>query len=111
MFCGCRTYRLQKELFPEAGLVVDQIDKDEADGLLPAHRHSQTSRESINHDDRSEDEFGEDRPDVAQNDRVFNLHGQGKPIAELDDSMNNMTNTKSGPQGSGQVDTKNMWEY
>ena len=26
-----------------------------------------------------------DRPNVAQEERVFNLHSQGKPIADMDD--------------------------
>ena len=35
--------------------------------------------------DGSEAEFDNDRPHVSQNERVFNLRGQGKPIAEMSD--------------------------
>lgn len=31
----------------------------------------------------SEDDFANERPQVSQNERVFNLSGQGKPMAEL----------------------------
>ena len=32
----------------------------------------------------SEAEFEDDKPNVVQQERVFNLHGQGKPVAEMD---------------------------
>ena len=37
---------------------------------------------------KSEEEFDEDRPNVGQEERMFNLHGQGKPITEMNHSSN-----------------------
>ena len=36
----------------------------------------------------SDVEFDQDKPDVKQQDRMFNLHGQGKPITEMNHSSN-----------------------
>ena len=53
----------------------------------------------------SEDEFADERPSVEQNARVFNLTGQGKPIAQLEhleDTMDNSQST-SGQLNSGKL--------
>ncbi len=50
-------------------------------------------------DSDSEGDFAGEKPRITQNERVFNLHGQGKPIAEL----SNYSNSDSGGLLSGKL--------
>lgn len=47
--------------------------------------HSDNTSLLDDKDNGSEAEFENDKPHVSQNERVFNLRGQGKPIAEMSD--------------------------
>ena len=76
VFYFLRYRKLRKEL---SGYGIIEDEKD-ADILLGSEK---TPRDS-------EDDFGSSPPAMARQERVFNLHGQGKPFVDL-----NQTKTDS----------------
>ena len=91
VFCGFRTCRLQKEIYPNAGFfTIDVEDEslvpldDNALDTRGAHAGAQRSNSDYSDDRGSEGRFAEEKPKVEAEERVFNLYGQGKPIAGMD---------------------------
>ena len=109
IFCGFRTCRLQKELFPNAGVFsVDQeeeslipLDDTALDGRNTARPADRKDSEYSDKSDGSSDKFASQKPKVEQDERVFNLSGQGKPIVGMDNMYDvNHTPNIPGSQNS-----------
>jgi hypothetical protein len=83
VFCGCRYRKLSKELFPNGDVDEDEFE-DALDSrvLLPSGGGIGKTTE----DGSDLQDFDNQPPFMQQQERVFNLHGQGKPIAELSGS-------------------------
>ena len=79
VLCGLRYRKLSKYMIPP------ESSNKIGDSALLNNKAGNTD---------SENEFDHDKPAIAQQDRMFNLHGQGKPIAE----MNHSSNPSSGPR-------------
>ena len=79
VLCGLR-YRKQKKYME---MVVPPEEGNDTAGS-----HALLDKGSKGGNTDSDAEFDNDKPDVTQQDRMFNLHGQGKPIAEMNHSSN-----------------------
>ena len=110
VFCGLRTYKLQKEIYPNSGFLPDEQDEALCEPLTQARNDR---RASLNprpvSNDSSEENFGRDAPNMVQEERVFNLHGQGRPITGLSGDYNFSGNVSSSGKVSG-VPSNNL-EY
>ena len=88
VFCGLRYAKLKKTMEP---VVPDESDDQVQNGGRDSLNGEITPRTGLlsnqNKGDggasSSDAEFDKDQPAMQKQDRVFNLHGQGKPIAEL----------------------------